>query len=173
MNSSNPKFWALIGFGVGAVLAAAGTMSSPFESLVGGLIQAAIWYGISALILNKKNKNSLKTRKTFSSNDSIIRTDSPKVESVKTCDDCKSAVPMSLFTCGKCGGTKFTHAKVASGFNQESSEEAFTRIFSHSQTETKADYPEYKNCPMCNEQIRFAAKKCRFCQHMMTNREAN
>lgn len=167
MNSSNPKFWALIGFGVGAVLAAAGTMSSPFESLVGGIIQAAIWYGISTLILNKKNKTSSNTKKAFSSNNSKDTADSPRLKSVKTCDDCKSAASMSSITCEKCGGTSFTHAKVDYGFNQESSEEAFYRLFSSSQAETMTENPEFKNCPMCAEQIRFAAKKCRFCQHMM------
>lgn len=169
MNSRNPKFWALIGFGVGAVLAAAGTMSSPFESLVGGLIQAAIWYGISTIIINKRNKVSSITTKTFSSNSSMddSKTESLRVESVKTCDDCKSAVSMSVFNCKKCGGTTFTHDKVVSGFNQESSEEALDRIFKSSQVQTKFENPEYKNCPMCAEQIRFAAKKCRFCQHML------
>lgn len=167
MNSSNPKFWALIGFGVGAVLAAAGTMSSPFESLVGGIIQAAIWYGISTLILNRKNKTSSNTKKNFSSNNSTIRVNSPRLVSTKTCDDCKSSVSMSLFTCRKCGGTKFTHSKKDSGFNQESSEEALGRIFSSSQAETKTENSEYKNCPMCAEQIKFAAKKCRYCHHMM------
>jgi hypothetical protein len=134
-----------------------------------GVIQAAIWYGISTLILNKKNKTSSNTKKAFSSNNSIVTADSPRLKSVKTCDDCKSVfdASMSLITCEKCGGTTFTHAKVDSGFNQESSEEALYRLFSSSQAETMIENPEFKNCPMCAEQIKFAAKKCRFCQHMM------
>jgi len=29
--------------------------------------------------------------------------------------------------------------------------------------------PEFKLCPMCAEEIKFAAKKCRFCQEMLDN----
>ena len=60
MNSKNPKFWALIGFGVGAVIAAAGGVTTPLDSIIGGIIQAAIWFGVSSLILQKryKQKNS-------------------------------------------------------------------------------------------------------------------
>jgi hypothetical protein len=54
MNTRNPKFWALIGFGVGAVIASAGTIVHPLDSLFGGLIQAAIWFGVSSFILRKR-----------------------------------------------------------------------------------------------------------------------
>ena len=171
MNSKNPKFWALIGFGAGAVFAAAGTMSSPFESLVGGLIQAAIWYGISSLILRKKNQVDSLSTSNFETNNSsgVGKSETLKMESVKTCDKCKSSVPISLPTCGKCEGTIFTHTRASIGFTQESSEEALSRMFSTKESSDKTETPEFKTCPMCAEQVRFAAKKCRYCQHLFHN----
>ena len=171
MNSKNPKFWALIGFGVGAVIAAAGTMSSPFESIVGGLIQAAIWFGISSLILQKKNQTAKSTSLNIDTRNSfdLGRKEPSRIESVKICDKCKSSIPMLEFTCLKCGGTIFSHTQVNSGFTQESSEEALSRMFSTRQSGTTVDTTEFKICPMCAEQIRFAAKKCRYCQHILQN----
>jgi threonine/homoserine/homoserine lactone efflux protein len=58
MNTSNPKFWALIGFVVGIVIAAGGTISTPLDALIGGLIQAAIWFGVSTLIIRRKKKKT-------------------------------------------------------------------------------------------------------------------
>jgi hypothetical protein len=57
-NTSNPKFWALIGFGVGALLAAGGTDNSVLDSLTGGFIQGLLWFGISYLILKSKRRKS-------------------------------------------------------------------------------------------------------------------
>lgn len=169
MHSKNPKFWALIGFGFGAVIAAAGTMSSPFESLVGGLIQAAIWYGVSSLILKKKNQLSASDSTSLRVIDSLgmNKSETSKMESVKTCDNCKSAVSMQESTCQNCNGSIFTHTRVRSGFTQESSEEALSRMFSTKESSDRTEVPEFKVCPMCAEQIRFEAKKCRFCQHML------
>jgi hypothetical protein len=55
MNSKNPLFWALVGFVIGFVVASGGDISSPLDSLVGGLLQAGIWYLVSKLILSKKS----------------------------------------------------------------------------------------------------------------------
>lgn len=58
MNTSNPKFWALIGFIIGLLLSAGGEIRTPLDALLGGLIQSAIWFGVSSLIIKrKKNKN--------------------------------------------------------------------------------------------------------------------
>ena len=42
-----------------------------------------------------------------------------------------------------------------------------TKVANKSATPVIAATPEYKTCPMCAEKIRYAAKKCRYCQHML------
>ena len=57
MNTSNPKFWALIGAVVGFILAAGGDVNTPLDAVFGALIQSGIWFGVSTLIINRKNKS--------------------------------------------------------------------------------------------------------------------
>jgi len=56
MNPSNPLFWSLIGFLVGFVVASGGSISTPADAFVGGVLQAALWYVAARFILNKKKK---------------------------------------------------------------------------------------------------------------------
>ena len=68
--------------------------------------------------------------------------------SVKVCTNCETPVEeMWQLECKQCGETTFVHKQV--------------------QVPLKELTPEFKDCPMCAEEIKFAAKKCRFCQHMM------
>ena len=60
MSKSNPKFWALIGLFVGATLASGGADQSNRDILVGGLMQAVLWYVISYLIIRLKGKKIIK-----------------------------------------------------------------------------------------------------------------
>jgi len=54
MPTSNPKFWAVLGFVVGVVMATGGELKTPLDALLGGVIQALVWFGVSYLIIKRK-----------------------------------------------------------------------------------------------------------------------
>ena len=89
---------------------------------------------------------------------------------IKICDNCKSEVPVFYPKCFECDGTTFTHKQVKrlKQSSSVSSKEAMLAAVQESRVEpTKVSNPEFKTCSMCAEEIKFAAKKCRYCQHMM------
>jgi hypothetical protein len=151
MNSNNPKFWALVGFGVGAVIAAAGTLATLLDSVIGGLIQAGIWFGVSSLILKRKAtklSQPEEMRPQISKNkldDSFVR--------IKICESCKNRVHVDYLKCFNCEGTNFLHQRIA----RSNYEKGLMSLVE----------PETKHCSMCAEEIKFDAKKCRYCQHMI------
>ncbi len=167
MNTRSPKFWALIGFGVGAVIASAGTIVHPLDSLFGGLIQAALWFGVSSFVLRKKNSSGNSTDKRQLNTSQGVGNNNRGTTSFKTCDKCGKELEVNWGHCPACLGTSFTHKQREINPFAERSEEAMFDAFPASVTSSDAAAPEFKVCPMCAEQIKFAAKKCRYCQHMM------
>jgi hypothetical protein len=172
MNTSTPKFWALIGFGVGAVIAAGGSIAGPLDSLFGGLIQAGIWFGVSSLILRKKSSNVIKSRGV--SGDKVCKY--CKQEILPPSDECLICFPEQTFpgeplerTCNYCKKRYSIKLKECPACFPEPITPKANQV-----KENKKQFveprptapPEFKICPMCAEEIKFAAKKCRFCQHM-------
>jgi len=135
--------------------------------LIGVLFQSLIFLLIPTLIRN--NLRARKVQKTDARNtpqkivdssavtpiknfwgDEIKNGNTDNAEQlvpVKICHDCgKEAENMWQMSCQSCEGTSFTHEK---------------RPFV-----APVETPKFKICSMCAEEIRYEAKKCRFCQHM-------
>lgn len=77
---SDARIWGLIGFGVGAVLASGGSLTSPFDSLLGGLIQGAIWFFVSRYFIRRgvrKSEDNAFTRPKGSKSKTLFLFDRP------------------------------------------------------------------------------------------------
>jgi hypothetical protein len=74
MNTSNPKFWAVFGFVVGFLFALGGADVRVIDGVVGGLLQMAIWFGISTLFIKaRKTKTKAETQDDETQKLSMVR----------------------------------------------------------------------------------------------------
>ena len=53
---TDARIWGLIGFCFGAVIASVGSISNPIDSLLGGLIQATIWYFVARFFIKRRKQ---------------------------------------------------------------------------------------------------------------------
>ena len=132
--------------------------------LIGTALLAFIYWNNLKRYLTGNSVRAEVSQRTYlpSSQESKIRT-----TSIKSCDKCGKELEVNWGHCPACLGTTFTHKQRELDPFAQRSEEAMLDAFPAPITSSDANVPEFKVCPMCAEEIKFAAKKCRYCQHMM------
>ncbi len=120
-----------------------------------------------------------------SSGGGIIRSEEGRLKNIPTsdteghkidkfCDSCLSIVPMSFTECAFCKGISFNYRKnlnYQTSVENQISDSKTVGIVEETPKIDCVPNPLMKVCSMCAEDIKFAAKKCRYCGTMLDDLE--